>query len=235
MVSPDPRPAWFSVVMSNPTEPPPGNPYGDPPPSTPYGEPAQPPPYGQQPYGQPYGQQPYGQPYGQQPYGAGHGTTDPDKRPATVTAASIITIVFSALSLLAFGVLAIVLAAARDDIIDEINREMEGQPGFEDISADDLANVMIVIFIVFAIWSLIALVTATLALRRQNWARIVTVISAAVTALFSLLSITSGISAITLIAAVAVIVLYFTGGASDWYRRSTASSQLPPGTTQPWG
>jgi amino acid transporter len=216
--------AWFSVVMSDPNNPPPGNPYGDQPEQPPtYGQPAQPPAYGQQPYGQ----QPYGAP--------SYGSADPDKRPGTVAAASIITIVFSALSLVGFGVLAIVLAAARDDIIDEINREMEGQPGFEDISADDLANIMIVIFLLFAIWSLIALVTAVLAMKRQNWARIVTVISAAMTALFSLLSITSGISAVTLIAAIAVIVLYFTGGANDWYRRRNAANQLPTGTSQPWG
>jgi amino acid transporter len=228
-VSQNPAAAWFSVVMSDPNNPPPGNPYGDQPEQPPtYGQPAQPPAYGQQPYGQ--------QPYGQQPYGApSYGSADPDKRPGTVTAASIITIVFSALSLVGFGVLAIVLAAAREDIIDEINREMEGRPGFEDISADDLANIMIVIFLVFAIWSLIALVTAVLAMKRQNWARIVTVISAAMTALFSLLSITSGISAVTLIAAIAVIVLYFTGGANEWYRRRNAANQLPTGTTQPWG
>jgi amino acid transporter len=223
--------------MSDPNNPPPGNPYGDPPPN----------PYGQQPepsatpYGQPAqpAQPPaYGaQPYGQQPYGAvSYGTSDPDKRPGTVTAASIITIILSALGLVGFGILAVILGVARDDVIDEINREMEGQPGFEDVTADDLATIMIVIFVVLAIWSLIAIVTAVLALKRQNWARIVTVISAAGTALSSLLGITSGVSAVTLIAAIGVIVLYFTGGANEWYSRKKAlANQLPTGTTQPWG
>ncbi len=182
--------------MSDPTPPPPGNPYGAPPPYAPI---------------------------------------DPDKRPGSVTAASIITIVLSALSLALFGILAIVLAAARGDIIDEINRELEGQPGFEDIAADDLANLMVVVFVVLAIWSLVAIVTAVLAMKRHNWARIVTVVSAGVTALFSLLGIMSGISAITLIAAIAVVVLYFTGGASEWYQRRNAQPQLPVGTSQPWG
>jgi len=213
--------------MSDPNNPPPGNPYGDPPPSNPYGQapPPQPPAYGQPPPA-------YGQP-AMPPVSYGGG--DPDKRPGTVTAASIITIVLSALSLAGFGILAIILAAARDDIIDELNREIEGQPGFEDISADDLANIMIVIFVILAIWSLIAIITAVLALKRQNWARIVTVVSAVMTALFSLLGITSGLSAITLIGAVAVVILYFTGGAGEWYRNKNAQPQLPVGTTQPWG
>ena len=71
---------------------------------------------------------------------------------------------------------------------------------------------------VFAIWSLIALVLAVFAMRRQNWARILTVISAAMTALFSLLAILSVVSVIPLIAAIAAVVLYFTGGANEWYR-----------------
>jgi preprotein translocase subunit SecG len=221
-VSQNPWQAWFSVAMSDPNNPPPGNPYGDPPPSNPYGQapPPQPPAYGQP-----------AQPYPP----ASYGTTDPDKRPGTVTAASIITIVFSAITALAFGIFAIVLVAARDDVTDEVNREIEGQPGFEDINADDLMNVITVFLVIFAIWSLIALVTAVLAMKRQNWARIVTVISAVVSGLFSLLGITSGLSAITLLAAIAVVVLYFTGGANEWYRRKNAQPQLPVGTTQPWG
>jgi hypothetical protein len=223
--------------MSDPNNPPPGNPYGDPPPSNPYGQPETPAsnPYGQpaQPpaYGQPYGQQPPAQqPYGQQPYG----TSDPDKRPGTVTAASIITIIFSALSLAGFVILAAV-AQVSDDLADEVTREMEGQSGMEDFSTQELLNIVTGMFVVLAIWSLIALVMAFLAMRRQNWARIVTVVSAAMTALLSLLGIASVVSGLTLIAAVAVIVLYFVGGANEWYSRKNAQPQLPTGTTQPWG
>ncbi len=225
--------AWFSVAMSDPNNPPPGNPYGDPPPSNPYGRPEQP---AQPPaYGQPYGEQPPAQPYGQQPYGAAHyGTSDPEKRPGTVTAASIITIIFSALSLAGFTIIAVV-AQMSDDLADEVTREMEGQSGLEDYSAQELLNIVTGIFVVLAIWSLIALVMAVLAMRRQNWARIVTVVSAAMTALLSLLGITSVVSGVTLIAAVAAIVLYFVGGANEWYSRKNAPPQLPTGTTQPWG
>jgi len=230
--------------MSDPNNPPPGNPYGDPPPSNPYGQPEPPAsdPYGQpaQPpaYGQPYGQQPPAQqPYGQQPYGAvSYGTSDPDKRPGTVTAASIITIIFSALGLAGFVILAVV-AQVSDDLANEVTQEMEGQSGMEDFTTQELLNIVTGMFVVLAIWSLIALVMAFLAMRRQNWARIVTVVSAAMTALLSLLGIASVVSGLTLIAAVAAIVLYFVGGANEWYSRKNAQQQPPPpiGTTQPWG
>ncbi len=228
MVSQNLRWAWFSVAMSDPTNPPPGNPYGGPPPpSNPYGQappppqqPAQPPAYGQPP-----------QPYGAMP---AYGSTNPDKRPGTVTAASIITIITSALGLLTF-VLVAVLIQASDDVFDEVNREFEGQPGFEDYSTDDILNVITVILVIFAVWSLIAMVMAVLAMRRHNWARVVTVVSAVVSALVSLLAIPTVVSALPLIAAIAAVVLYFTGGANDWYRNKNPQPQLPVGTTQPWG
>ncbi len=225
MVSQNFRWAWFSVAMSDPTNPPPGNPYGDQPPSNPYGQapPPQPPAYGQP------AQPP--QPYGAMP---SYGSTNPDKRPGTVTAASIITIVFSAVGAILFGILAAVVQGS-DDVFDEINREIEGQAGLEDYSTDDILNLVTVVMIVFAVWCLIALVVAVLAMRRQNWARIVTVISAVMSALVSLLAIPSVVSALPLIAAIAAVVLYFTGGANEWYRSKNPQPQLPTGTTQPWG
>jgi hypothetical protein len=216
--------------MSDPNNPPPGNPYGDPPPSNPYGQAPPPPPNVPPPayYGQPPA-------YGQQPYGAvSYGTKDPDKRPGTVLAASIITMIFAALGLVSFAILAAVVQGS-DEVADDLTREMEGQSGLEDYSAQDILDIMTVAFVVFAIWCLIALVLAVFAMRRQNWARILTVISAAMSALVSLLGIASGITAVTLIAAIAAIVLYFTGGANEWYSRKNAPPQLPPGTTQPWG
>ena len=164
-----------------------------------------------------------------------YGTTNPDKRPGTVTAASIITIVFSAIGAIVFVILAAAVQSS-DDIFDEINREIEGQPGFEDYDAGDILNIITVIMVVFAVWCLIALVLAVLAMRRQNWARILTVISAGMSGILSLLGIASGVSALPLIAAIAVVVLYFTGGANDWYRgKNPQQQQLPAGTTQPWG
>lgn len=219
--------------------PPPQNPYGQPPAGQdPYGQP----PAGQDPYGQPpaapaYGQPAYGQPaagqpaYGQPAYGQQPGYAgapmggDPDKRPGTVTAAGIITIIFSGLSLLLYGFVLIALLVAQDEVLDEI----ESQPGFEDagISANDALGVVVAIVGVFALWCLIALVLGFLVLRRSNGARITLVVSSAVTAIISLLGIGSGVSALTLIAAIAVIVLLFTGGAGDWFKRKNAAASMP--------
>lgn len=237
--------------MSDPNFPSADNPYGTPPASpNPYGQPAGEPAYGQQaqppaapaPYGQPnpYGQQqPYGQqPYGENPYGGqpayGTSTGDPDKRPGTVTAAAIVAIVMSTISLLMFLVVTVGIFVARDEVEDAINDELANQQGMGDISAGDLTAVVLVVMLVFVFWCISAIVLGVLTLRRRNWARIMLVVSSAVTALFSLLGITSGISALTLIAAVAVIVLLFTGGANQWFAKRQPD-QLPTGTSQPWG
>lgn len=211
--------------------PPPQNPYGQPAGQDPYGQPPAP-AYGQPPapaYGQPaYGQQPPA--YGQQPgYAAPMGGGDPDKRPGTVTAAGIITIVFSGLSFLLFAITLVALLVAKDDVLDEI----ENTEGFQDagISANDALGVAVAFVGVFAVWCLIATILGFLVLRRSNGARITLVVSAAVTALVSLLGIGSGITAITLIAAIAVIVLLFTGGAGDWFKRRSAAGSVP-GMTQ---
>ncbi len=230
--------------MSEPQNPygqsegsPPTNPYGAPnpygqsegsPPTNPYGAPN---PYGSPaPTGQPYGQ-PYGQPGGQPPYGASYSTRDPDKRPGTVTAASTVTMIFSGITLLLFAGLTLAMVVARDEVMDEIDAELSQQSGMEDLTSGDLATFLTVLFAILALWCLAAIVFAILALRRKGWARVVTVVSAAVAALFSLLGITSLVSGITLIAAVAVIVLFFTGGANDWYSRRSGpqASPGPPG------
>jgi hypothetical protein len=210
----------------------PANPYGErPAQQNPYGQPAQPPAQGQQP---PYGQQPaYGQQpeYGQQPaYGQpGYGYSPAiEKRPGTVTAASVITLIFSGLSLLLYAFVLVALVVARDEVIDEIT----SQPGFEDagISPDSAYGFALAFVAVFLVWCLIACVLGVMVLRRSNAARITLVVSASMTALLSLLAITSGISAVTLLAAVAVIVLLFVGEANAWFKGK--GRQAIPGTPQ---
>lgn len=228
--------------MSDSNNPPPPSPYGQPPfdpsgqPATnPYGQPQQP-QYGGAPA---YGAAPqYGQvappAYGQQGYlpPAGFGQPiDPNKRPGSVTAAGIITLIMSSLMLILFAGIAIGLAVARDDVVDEL----KGEKGLEDVNPNDLVSVLIVVVLVFALWCLVAMVLAVFAMRRSNVARILLVISAAMAALFSLLGITAIITAVPLIAAIVVIVLLFVGDAGDWYaRKGGPATELPIGTTQPW-
>jgi hypothetical protein len=205
--------------------PPPQNPYGQPAGQDPYGQQAPPPPPA---YGQPaYGQQPPA--YAAQPGYAAPMGGDPDKRPGTVTAAGIITIVFSGLSFLLYAVILVALLVAKDEVLDEIEKSQ----GFEDagISSSDALGVVVAFVGVFAVWCLIATILGFLVLRRSNAARITLVVSSAVTAVFSLIGIGSGVSALTLIAAVAVIVLLFTGGAGEWFKRKNAAPAVP-GMTQ---
>ncbi|HEX5918835.1 MAG TPA: DUF2304 domain-containing protein [Nocardioides sp.] len=166
---------------------------------------------------QPYGQDPYGQqpsyPYGQQP---SYGQPVVDRRPATVTAAAWITIVFSAITAALFGFTGVALLVARDQVITEIERVPEFQDA--NIDADAAVGVMVAVVLGLVVWAIIAIVLAVLVLRRSNVARILLVISSAVVALFSLLGVTSGVSVVTLVASIMVIVLLFVGGASDWFK-----------------
>jgi hypothetical protein len=225
---------------SFPYGPPPSqNPYGQPPsgpPASPYGEqPAQQSPYGdrppqqQNPYGQPAQPPPYGQqqPAYSQP-GYGYGGPVSDKRPGSVTAAAVITLIFSGLSLLVYAFVLIALVVAKDEVLTAITEE----PEFEDlgISADAAYGATLAFVSVFLVWCLIACVLGVLVLRRSNAARITLVVSSSVTALFSLLAIGSLVSAVTLLAAVAVIVLLFVGGANEWFKGK--GRQAIPGMTQ---
>ena len=119
------------------------------------------------PYGQsnPYGQQPqHGQPYGQQP----SATSAPGggRRPGTVTAAAWITIVFSAIVTLVFGLTTVGLVVARDQVI----AEMEKVPEFQEagIDADAAVGVLVAVMLGLVVWSLIAIVLAVLVLRRRR-------------------------------------------------------------------
>lgn len=194
-----------------PYPPPQQPPFGQPP----QAQPQQPPAYQQPQYGQPaYGEPPYGQPaYG----GYGPAGTDPDKRPATVTAAGVITLVLSGITLVLLLVTLLGLGVlAREDLVEQLG----GDPALQNIDTDTVVAVLRVVFGVFIVWSAIAMVLAYLAMRRSNAARIGLVVSSALTALLSLFAIMSGASVVTLVAAVAVIVCLFTGGAGPWYARS---------------
>ena len=217
----------------------PQQPYGQQPPpqSQPYGQQ----PYGQQPYPQQqpgYGQTPYGQPqsgYVQSPYGyqapgySPYGADQGDRRPGTVTAAGVITLIFSGLSLALFAIIGIVVVAAKDEFITRI----QDQPGFESVTPQDVVSVVAVVCLVFAIWCIIAMVLAVFTMRRSNGARIGLVISAALAAILSLLAIGSGASAVTLLAAIAVIVLLFAGGANQWFGRRDPGSPYSTGGMPP--
>lgn len=233
----DREPTGEQDPAASPAAPPPS--YPQPPQYAP-----QPPPYAQPP-GQVYGVPPAGAtppghyPYGQQPYGPyaphlhtqpgygppGYGMPDPDKRPGTVLAAGIVTLVLSGITLLFAGIMMVALVAASAEFIDGFT----GETGLDSTDDGGLFTGILVVLSVMVFWCAAAIVLAILAMRRLQWARITLVVSSSATVLFSLVAITGGASAITLLGAIAVIVLLFTGGANEWYRgRHDVDPALPP-------
>lgn len=201
---------------------------------SPYG---QQPGYGQQPYGQQsgYGQQPaYGQqPYGQQPFGVQQ--RDPDKRPGTVLAAGLVTAITSGLVFIFCALGALGMDAVLDEARPDIERELR-ENDYGNVDFSDVQGIAVGVFVVFAIWALISTVLGILALGRRNWARILTVVSAAVAALLTLvLGLFAIVPWVISVAAIAAIVLFFVGGANEWYAKKGSAQQLPTGTSQPWG
>lgn len=175
----------------------------------------------------------YTNPYGSPPPSPAHHTGQ-DRRPGTVTAAAVITIVTSVLVLLA-GIACVILGSVGSESFYDGVRD-GGRGAYDDFDNGDLQNLILGLGIVLAVWSAAAILLAVLVLRRSSVGRVLLVISASLSLVLSLLAILSLVSGLTFIAAVAVIVLLFTGGANDWFaRRGAAAPGLPPGTSQPWG
>ena len=216
--------------------PPQGRPsYGYPPQQ--YGQP----PYGQQypqQYGQPqYGQPPYGQQYGRPPYG-GPGPSDTDARPMTVTVAAWITWVLSGLTLAFFLLVTFALVAAQDQLgplIDDALGQVQGDATMSqyDFNRDDVVAAMWIMVVIALFWAVAAMVLAWFAYRRANWARILLVVSAGFTLLLSLPTFPAGL--LQTLGAGAVIILFFTGGANQWYARRDPAAPGYPGPYQPYG
>ncbi len=240
----------------------PGQPYGQPsgqqqppaypaPQSNPYGQPPaqqppaqQPPAQGEPPAGpgQPFGQ-PAQQPPAQQPaYGAptpAYGAPvapQPDKRPGTVTAAGILTIVLSALVVLGCVFAILGIALARGEIVAEVERQIAADPTIEQqlqgFDPSFVVTITIGVVIGFAVWALLAIVLAIFAMRRSSVARIGLVVSSVLASLLSVVpTFTTLVPIVWLLGSLAVVVLLFTGGASQWYSRTgvpTGRSGMAP-------
>lgn len=178
---------------------------------------------------------PYGRPpedrstlpgYGQLPLApgpTGSAPFDADRRPGGVTAAAVLTWVFSGVTALVYVVIVAMLMFARGPLVDALQQD----PRFDDLgmAAPDLLAVLWVMSAISIFWCLAACVLAVLAYRRVGWARIALVVSAAVTALLGLLTFPIGL--VHAAAAVATIWLLFARGASQWYSRKPGRSDHP--------
>lgn len=160
---------------------------------------------------------PYGQPQPQNPYTA-PGLPAPSsrgRRPGTVTAAAVITILMSVLTA-GFALLMVaVIVVARDEMLAEMRRQQDwAELGLD---ADAFVSMMLVGSLVVAVLSVAGAVLGGFTLARSTIARILLVILCGFVILASLLMIMSVITIVPLVLAALTIVLLFTGGANDWF------------------
>ncbi len=244
---PAPRKAATAMTEERPPEPEPQpEPQPETAPSTPddaSAYPQQPPAYPQPFGGSPQESQPqpptypaasYGHPpqqyAGYPPQGyAGYpppGGPPTAPRPTAVTVACWLTWVFSGLTALAYLFVMIVLAVARQDLLDRIRQE----PGISslNITSEQLIAALWVMSIVVLVWCLSAVVLAVFTFRGAAWARVTLVVSAVIGILLSIFAIPVSIVHIAVMGT--VVALLFSGDARAWFSRA----QARPGARQVW-
>ena len=141
-----------------------------------------------------------------------------EARPGTVTAAAWITLSCGPHRRL-FGFITLGMLVAKDDVVTEMDKAFAEQGVTGDFSAEDAYGFFVFALVVLTLWCIIACVLAVFAMRGSNVSRILLVISSVVAGLLSLVAIGSVISAVWLLACIAVVILFFTGGAGEWYQR----------------
>ncbi len=165
---------------------------------------------------------PYGTPPPPPP-GAYGAPGAPRTRPGGVTAAAVITIVASAITLLGSLAFVVLVLASRADFIDEVEKELATNSAYDNISAGTVADIAVGFLAVLVVWCVVAIVLAVATMRGSNGARITLIVSASVSALVSLLGALVIVPLLLTIASIATVVLLLTGGAGEWFasRRRT--------------
>jgi hypothetical protein len=170
--------------------------------NTGYGPPPPPPPPGYQPY---TAYAPAGPPP------PPPNSVVPSKRPGTLTAAGIITIVMSSLALLGTGIVAAWFLIDRESM--ETNKDFIDMADESGANVEDLVTTIGLISIVGAALSIAAIVLGALLLKNKR-VRIALVVLTAISILASLFAFPLGL--LWVIAEILVIVFCFVGGASAW-------------------
>lgn len=182
---------------------------------------------GAEPPQQPAEQQPTGQqagmpgpmPGGQVPPPAGYGPPVPNKRPGTVTAASIISIVLSALTVLSGIAFAVASGPVGDYLRDNPGLlEDEGFSGSDQQDVLDVIDAALIGVGVFTVLiGVVGIVLGLLVLKPRPWARILLTIGAALSILLGLLMSLNLVGLPWLVGSILVIVFLFQGRANDWF------------------
>lgn len=176
------------------------------------------------------------------PYGSYHANLTPgwpaatgqpptftvDRRPGTVTAAGVVTIVLSALALIGGVVFAIVVATDRGEVRKQLleNQSVsDNQPSPSDL--DHVLTALTIASIVTIAFAVIAIVLAIGVLCRSRLSRILLTVLAALTIVPALFASFGMIGLPWLAGTIAVIVLLYVGGANLWFSRRTQQPAYP--------
>ncbi len=158
-------------------------------------------------------------PGGQVPPPAGYGPPAPSKRPGTVTAASIISVVLSALTVLSGIALAVASGPVGDYLRD--NPGLLEDEGFSAADQQDVLDVidaaLIGVGVATVLIGVVGIVLGLLVLKPRPWARVLLTIAAALSIVLGLLMSLNLVGLPWLVGSILVIVFLFQGKASDWF------------------
>jgi len=143
----------------------------------------------------------------------------PLRRPDSVVWATVLTWIFSGLTLIVLAASAFVFAQDPHGLIAEARQQ---QPSFDDAGVSDsmLIAFASVTMAIFAVWALVAALLALFVWRGRDWARIALVVSALVAAVVSIIGVVAGGITLPLLVACGVVArLLLAPPAATWCRR----------------
>lgn len=160
--------------------------------------------------------------FGQQP------TITVDRRPGTVTAAAVVTIVLSALALVGGAVFTAVVASDRDEVRKQlVQNQSVRDKQYSPADIDHILNALTGVSIGAIVLAVIAIVAAIGVLRRSRVARISLTVLSAITLLPAILASFGVVGLPWLAGAIVVIILLYVGGANAWFSRRVRQPSYP--------
>ena len=146
------------------------------------------------------------------------------KRPGTVLAAGLITILLSLGTLIT----SIAIFVARTDAVNRIQDYIRDHPADFNVKASDLPtdseirSTLTAFAVIFLVVAVIGIGLGIATLGRQNWARILLIIAASLTAIAAILPSLGLVGLPWLAGSIAVVVLLLTGKTKAWFAAARA-------------
>jgi hypothetical protein len=144
-------------------------------------------------------------------------TGAPGPRPGRVTAAVVIALAASGVTLAGLVASLLLLASNRADFVTQVEDELATSSAYDGLSAQTVADVSLGFLVVLAVWCVVALLLAVATLRGSGAARIALVVSAALSALVSLLGVLVVVPLVLTVASIVTVVLLLSGDSGAWF------------------